>query len=260
MKFIQVTDLHMIPEGGTLYGLDPAERLVACVADINAHHADAAFVIVTGDLAHAGDRRAYERLEKLLAPLPMPCHLLIGNHDDRATFKSCFPEAATTADGFVQFAFETDAGVVIALDTNEPGHHFGVLCEARLDWLARAIARAGDRTIHLFMHHPPFAVGIQRMDRISLRDTDRFAAVVCGRPNIRHLFFGHLHRPMGGSWRGIPFTNLPGINHQVALNFVIEDVVPGSHEPPAYGVVFAQPDMTLVHMRNFLDQSATFNL
>lgn len=260
MKFIQITDLHMVPAGETLYGLDPAERLGACVADINAQHGDAAFAIVTGDLAHVGDAEAYARLRQLLSPLAMPCHLLIGNHDRRTTFRESFPDAAVDDEGFVQFTVETPAGVVIALDTNEPGHHHGVLCAARLRWLGEAIARAGDRAIHLFMHHPPFAVGIKRMDRIALQDSDAFAAVVCGRPNIRHLYFGHLHRPMGGSWRGIPFTNIPGINHQVALDFVLEDKVPGSHEPPVYGVVFATPDTTIVHMRQFLDRTATFNL
>jgi hypothetical protein len=53
---------------------------------------------------------------------------------------------------------------------------------------------------------------------------------------------------------------LPGTNHQVALDFVVEDEVPGSHEPPAYAVVFAYADSTLVHLRNFADRTATFNL
>ena len=91
-------------------------------------------------------------------------------------------------------------------------------------------------------------------------DSEPFAELVVGRTNIKHLFFGHLHRALSGSWRGIPFSNVPGTNHQVELNFTKAGLVPGSHEPPAYGVVFVKPDVTLVHLHNFLDQTATFNL
>jgi hypothetical protein len=86
------------------------------------------------------------------------------------------------------------------------------------------------------------------------------AEVLLEHGNVCHIFFGHLHRSLSGSWRGIPFSNLPGTNHQVALDFVVEDEVPGSHEPPAYAVIFAYADSTLVHLRNFTDRTATFNL
>lgn len=259
MKFVQITDLHMVADG-LLYGLDPAERLRACIADVNARHADADCVVITGDLAHNGDERAYGRLQEILTDLKMPVHLLIGNHDDRATFRKVYASAPVDPAGFVQHAFDTGGGRFICLDTNEKGVHHGVLDGARLKWLADELERAGDAPVYLFMHHPPLAVGIQRMDTISLRDSERFAQAVCGRPNVRHLFFGHLHRPISGVWKGLPFANLPGMNHQVALDFEIVDQVPGSHEPPAYAVVFATADSTIVHLHNFLDRTNTFNL
>ncbi|MBI3711223.1 MAG: phosphodiesterase [Proteobacteria bacterium] len=260
MKFIHVTDTHLVPPGRLLYGLDPRERLKACIADINRHHRDAALAIVTGDLAHWGEIDAYRALRDLLAELALPYHLLLGNHDHRGNFLQVFPSSPRDANGFVQFAFDTAAGRFICLDTNEPDVSWGVLCDKRLGWLKSELDRAGDRPVHLFMHHPPFPVGIKRMDAISLRDPDRMAEIVAGRRNIQHLYFGHLHRPIGGSWLGIPFTTMRATNHQVALDLVIEDVVPGSLEPPAYAVVFAQDGLTVVHFHDFLDTTATFNL
>ena len=35
MKFVQITDTHMVPPVLRLWGLDPRARLEACVADIN---------------------------------------------------------------------------------------------------------------------------------------------------------------------------------------------------------------------------------
>lgn len=261
MKFIQITDLHLVPPGELNYGLDPEKMLRACLDDIAARHADAEFVIATGDLTQAGNERAYRLLKEILDGWRMlPVHLLIGNHDDRATFRRVFPSAPVDPAGFVQFTLDTSAGRFICLDTNEKGDHWGLLSPERLEWLGRELARAGDAPVHLFMHHPPFNVGIRKMDTIALKNGQEFAALIAGHRNVRHIFFGHMHRPISGCWHGIPFSFLPAMNHQVALDFVIEDDVPGSHEPPAYAVVFVEPELTLVHLHNFLDRTATFNL
>jgi 3',5'-cyclic-AMP phosphodiesterase len=66
--------------------------------------------------------------------------------------------------------------------------------------------------------------------------------------------------PISGTWLCIPFSVLPGTCHHVALDFVIEGVLPGSHEPPAYAVIFLEGDTSIVHLRNFLDTTATFRL
>ena len=112
----------------------------------------------------------------------------------------------------------------------------------------------------IFMHHPPFKVRLKRMDDISLLEPKAFTDAIAGKTNIRHLFFGHLHRPVAGSWRGIPISTLRATSHQVALDFVIEGRIPGSHEPPAYGVCLLEEDQMVVHMHDFLDRTNTFLL
>lgn len=260
MKFIHITDTHLVEPGRLLYELDPSERLAQCIEDINRFHADAEFAIVTGDLAHAGQLPAYRALKAAFSKLRLKAHFLLGNHDSRKGFFEVFPESPRDANGFVQFTLDTSIGRFICLDTNEPDVPWGLLCDQRLAWLRAELDRAGDGPVYLFMHHPPFAVGIKRMDEISLQQPEKFAAVVAGRRNIRHLFFGHLHRPIGGSWKGIPYTTMRATSHQVALDFAMEGVVPGSHEPPAYAVVMADADLTVVHFHDFLDRTNTFVL
>ena len=60
MKLIQITDLHLVAPGETLFGLDPLARLTACLKDIEDHHGDADAVVVTGDLPHDSEIAAYE--------------------------------------------------------------------------------------------------------------------------------------------------------------------------------------------------------
>jgi len=69
-----------------------------------------------------------------------------------------------------------------------------------------------------------------------------------------------LHGPVSVTWMGIPFSVLPGTSHQLALALTIEGVVPGSHDPPAYAVILLGDRSTIVHLRNFLDTTATFRL
>jgi 3',5'-cyclic AMP phosphodiesterase CpdA len=264
--FLHLTDLHVTPAGAPLlYGLDPGERLAAAVADIASRHgpgsdAPAAFAVVTGDLTHHGEPEAYARLRGILAGLPCPAHLLLGNHDERDAFGAAFPEAPRDSAGFIQQAASTPAGTFIMLDTKIPGTHAGGLCHARLDWLAARLA-ADDAPVFLFLHHPPYRVGITAMDAIPLRDADALWEVLAPhRSRIRHIFHGHLHRPIAGSWRGIPASSLRGLSHQVGLDFAQRPTTPGSHEPPAYALVRATAEEVVVHSHDFLDATATFDL
>ncbi len=260
MKFIHITDTHLVPPGETLHGLDPRARLDACIADVNANHADAEFCVITGDLAHFGQIEAYDNFKEGLSQLHLPCHLLIGNHDNRQTFRKTFPDTACDENGFVQSVLDTPAGPFIFLDTvfetPEKGSHWGEFCDRRADWLKTRLKESEGRTVYLFMHHPPFEIALPSMDNIRLREAEAFNAVVGEFSSIRHVFLGHVHRPVSGNWRGIPFSMLPGTNHQVAFDFETFSPVPKSQEPPGYGVVFVSPESVIVHTHDFLDTSA----
>ena len=258
MKFIHITDTHLVEQGKVLYGLNPCDRLARCLDGVIQDHPDAALCVLTGDLAHVGHRDAYRQLALQLGRLPMPVLPILGNHDNRVNFLEYFPLIGTDANGFVQYESPVGNYRGLFLDTNEPGVSHGVLCGKRAQWLADRLAE-DERPVLLFMHHPAFALGIAAMDRIALLNTGPLQEALQGHePRIKHLFFGHLHRPIFGSWRGIPFSTLRGTNHQVALRLEDTAKVPGSHEPPQYGVVLLGEDSITVHLHDFLDISARF--
>ncbi|MCO6387089.1 phosphodiesterase [Aliihoeflea sp. 40Bstr573] len=257
MKIVQITDLHLAPPGQRVFGLDPWERLDACLTDVNRHHADADLVVFTGDLAHNGEEVAYSALKMRLQKLKTPYRLLIGNHDNRAMFRQVFPEAPVDEAGFVQSSFKTEAGIFIFLDTNEIGTHAGRLCSQRLAWLDEALAEHPEPAF-LFMHHPPLPLHLAPMDAIMLKDANAFDEILTRHGQVRHIFLGHVHRPISGNWRGIPFSCLRGTNHQVWLDFEVLDAIPCSLEPPAYAIAFIQPDQVVVHTHDFLDASPKY--
>ena len=263
MKLIHLTDTHFVPPGQTLYGGDPRANLAAAVADINQHHADADLVVITGDLTHWGEPEAFAHLAETLGPLIPPLQLLIGNHDDREAFRRDFPDQALDENGFVQSTLETPVGRFLFLDTNLIGTHAGWYCDKRRTWLAARLAEAAiaDRPVFLFMHHPPFKIGLEPLDRISLQEPEAFKAVVAPHAGrIRHLFFGHIHRPLCGSWLGIPVSSLRAMNHQCWLDFKAQGEIQGSFEPPAYAVVLIEDDQVIIHTHDYLDRSKKFSL
>ena len=66
MRFAQVSDIHLVPRGLELHGLDPAKRLKECIADINTLAESLDFCVITGDLCDQGDPESYKLLRKLL--------------------------------------------------------------------------------------------------------------------------------------------------------------------------------------------------
>ena len=254
MKLIQVSDLHFVPPGTRLFGIDPRERLAAAIADINEKHADAELCLFTGDLADHGAPAAYEALREALGALRPPYRLLIGNHDDRANFRRVFPDAPTDGDGFVQTVVRTGAGDLILLDTHEPETGAGSFCAARQAWLRARLAEADGRPAYVFMHHPPFDIGIPTLDKIRLIEPEGFAAALDG-GDVRHIFFGHVHRPVSGSWRGIPYSALRATVHQVPLDFAPRRTMPYSYEPPTYAVILIEDECTVVHLHDYLHDS-----
>jgi 3',5'-cyclic AMP phosphodiesterase CpdA len=253
VKFIHVSDLHLVPRGDRLWGLDPFERFDACLGDIASLHGDAAFVVISGDLTERGDVLAYRQLKARLAEFPIETHLMLGNHDDRAHFLSVFPEGPRDSAGFVQSVVMHDGATFLLLDTLKgPPSSAGRYCAERKSWLKAELAHAGNRPVYLFMHHPPFAIAHDLMDLIMLDEADEFLGLLHGHP-IRHIFFGHAHRPISGQYRGMSFSAPPSLVHQLPLvSGSVATVY--SDEPAMYAIVHANQDKLLVHMDAYLNR------
>jgi len=261
MKIVQLSDLHLTLPGAELFGSAPLARLELAIDRILENHADADFCLLTGDLADAGGDAAYASLAEALRRLPMPAHLLPGNHDSRAALRRHFLQLANNDGGFIQAALATPGGYFLLLDTVEPGAPWGSYCIQRREWLAQQLAAAGDRPLYVAMHHPPLALGIPSMDQFALRDAEAFWSIIAPhRTRIRHLFFGHLHRPIGGSWRGIPFSCASSPNHQVALDLTTlrGDDVPGCREPAGFAVILIDTDSVVVHHQQLFGGETAF--
>lgn len=247
-KLIQLTDMHLTPPGTTLHGVDMAARLAAVIAHIAFKHADADAVILTGDLVDDRSEASYRLLRAALDGLP-PCprHFCLGNHDGRDGFRRVFPEVAFDGNGFAQWAASLGGHLLIGLDTLVEGSDAGALGPERLGFLREALS-ASTAPVLLFLHHLPFRNGIRRFDATMLADGDAlWAALAPHRSRVRHMFMGHTHRLIAGSWRGLPFTVSPG----TCLPSLLDFTSPAAERllvEPSFTVILVEGDDLLVHV------------
>ena len=261
MKFIHLTDTHVVGNCLEIYGANPARRLALAVDSINIDHDDAEIVIITGDLTHWGEGAAYTSFLSEVTRLEMPFALMVGNHDDGAALNEAIPNLPRDENGFVQQVISTSVGPFILTDTKAKTGHQGAYCADRLAWLDRQFEAIEDPAL-LFMHHPPFDVGIASMDKIKMQDGDALLSVLeRHRKKVRQIFFGHLHRMVAGNWHGFPISIMRGLNHQVCLDLTGDaTIIRGDLAQPAYGVVLVDDFSVISHMHAYLECSPQFDL
>jgi 3',5'-cyclic-AMP phosphodiesterase len=246
MLLAQITDLHVTRR--TDYGLDTAAALERCVDQVAGLDPRPDLCLVTGDIVESGDASEYALAREILARLPTPYYVIPGNHDERGTFREAFSDHAyLPRDGeFLHYTLEEWPLRIIALDTVIPRQTEGTLCEARLQWLAKQLAREADRPTLIMMHHPPFRTGSRAIDEASFTNREALGEIIARHWNIEAMLCGHVHRAMQSRFFGTLASACPSPAHQVALDFRPEAELAFTHEPPGFQLHVWLPGQNLV--------------
>lgn len=249
MIIAQLSDFHARPHGRPAYGIvDTNAAIESAVDAVLALDPAPDCVLVTGDLADCGLAEEYAIVRAALRRLPMPVYVLPGNHDRREAFVEALGAdyAYLPKAGFLHYTVEDFPVRLIGLDTVIAGEDGGEICAEREAWLAERLREGQGRPTLIFMHHPPFAVGVDGMDVIPCRVSEHFAGLVADHPEIERVLCGHYHRPIQRRFAGTIGYVAPGTAHQVAL-----DLRPGTEnqfimEPPAFAVHAWRPETGIV--------------
>ena len=235
MLIAQITDSHVsVGPGDTA----SAAALAVAVDAIAALDPPPVAVLFTGDIAASGRADEYARVRELLAPLEMPVHPLMGNHDDRDALRAAFadhPGVASNGD-FVQYVARCGTVNVIVCDTHEPDWYGGRLGPERLAWIEAELDRAAGGPTMLAIHHPPILTGIHEFDaKIPLAPEDRRSlAELAAKPDL--IVAGHIHLPIRGALGATPVFVCPSVDLQAAFDLTPEAPVRLVPDPPGFGV------------------------
>jgi len=193
-------------------------------------------ILFTGDLTDFGRPDEYENLARIIDPLPMPCLLMAGNHDDPENMREGFPGHAylRQRSGKLDYVIDEFPVRIVALDSSVRGRSGGELDPAQLTWLDETLASAPGKPTIVALHHPPFWTGIGHMDKMPLANPADLEPVIARHPQVERVLAGHLHRPIVKRFGGTIASTSPSPSHQVALDLADDAASRFMMEPPGF--------------------------
>jgi Icc protein len=205
-----------------------------------------AFAVLGGDLASPDllDRTcvlspseyepSYRLLGEILSALPCPVRYTLGNHDDRVAFNRVLRPGAPTPDAPHYYAFTHEGYHFVALDSHVPGQAGGTLDALQLAWLQDDLRQHRDRPAIVFVHHHPWPVGIEWIDRMSLGNGDALIEALDVHPDVRWIVCGHVHLDQTVQRGRLTMLTTPSTCIQLSRISQTPRMLPG---PPAFRVV-----------------------
>lgn len=258
LKLIVMSDIHILPPEEIKFGLDTADRFRDAISDVRKYYDDADLCVYAGDIADKGQVEAYAQFDEIRQENPIEARVMMGNHDDRPTYLKHAKDPMVDNNGFVQGAVDIKGYRIIMLDSSEPGHVEGILCEKRLAWLATQLteAKAADLSVIIILHHNANKLHMP-VDTYSLTDPEMLVGVLKDSgAHIAQIIAGHCHITTAGSWHGFPIATISGNQHRVGTYFRNMTGQQPCYEGPAqFAVLFADENGVTLHFHNYLDRN-----
>jgi 3',5'-cyclic-AMP phosphodiesterase len=185
-----LSDPHIAADPATLgRGINMSDHLTQACREILAMEHAPRGVIIHGDCAFSTGRRGdYVQMLKLLDPLReagLPLHLALGNHDNLERFvEAVAPQASVVPAKYVSLVQSLQVNFFILDSLNGyPPSNPGLLGEAQLQWLGKALDEHADKPAIIVVHHNP-----PKMD-----DYPRLLELMDARHHVKAMFYGHRH-------------------------------------------------------------------
>jgi 3',5'-cyclic-AMP phosphodiesterase len=206
---LHISDTHLIGGAGPLYGMVNADCLLGeLLEQLKQSGLRPDAIIFTGDLTDKGEPEAYRKLrdavEPFAAELGGELIWVVGNHDNRAELRRLLLDEAPSMAPLDRVRM-IDGLRIITLDTSVPGHHYGEISDAQLDWLAEELATPAPDGTLLALHHPPIPSVLDLAVTVELRDQAPLGRVLKG-TDVRAILAGHLHYSTNATFVGIPVS------------------------------------------------------
>ncbi|WP_431955392.1 metallophosphoesterase [Nocardia lijiangensis] len=242
ITIVQLTDIHLRPEGELVHGTVDTfaalrrtlDRLVAAGRRVDA-------LVLSGDLADNGAPEAYRRLRAAVTPaadaLDAEIVYAMGNHDERVAFAARLLDRTADPDTPLDHVVDVRGLRIIALDSTIPGRHHGRLTETQLDGLAAELRTPAPRGTLLVVHHPPIPSPVAGPDLLRLHRPDLLAEALTG-SDVRMIVCGHNHSTAAGALAGIPVWIGP------ALSYRVDPFAPAGRHRGFAGSGFSRIDVT----------------
>lgn len=222
-RIIQVTDPHI---GATpdyrLAGVDTRRTFGEVMEKVRTENAD--ILLMTGDNAADYSEGAYEHFFSVMSSFEQPYYWVPGNHDKIS--------AAESVPGGKPFrrSVELDHWQLVFLDSVIPRSPNGQLGTEELQALEKCLQESTSANIAIFLHHHPVDINCAWLDQQRVNDSDQFFAILDKFPQVRAVFWGHIHQEFNSKHRDILLHSCPSTCIQFLPNsddFALDTEYPG---------------------------------
>ena len=241
MRIVQLTDLHLPPAGTTTnLQVDTQRNFLDLLPQAVALKPD--LLVLSGDLCYdVADTATYHWVGEQMDALNIPYAVIAGNHDDSSLLGMAFD--LTVHQKEVYFEHPIGQQPVFFLDTA-----VATISDVQLAWLEEQMATL-EGPMLLFMHHPPFPMGMPFMDQTwPFRRSEDLMAVLTRYPAPVYIFCGHYHTERVAHFANVSVHITPSLYFQLDTDSA-EPVV--EHTRIALRVIDFQDDRLFTAVRYF---------
>ncbi|MGB2923749.1 MAG: metallophosphoesterase [Limnothrix sp.] len=219
VRIAQITDTHLLadPEAEmrevkTWYSL---QKVLATVQAFKPE-----IIILTGDLAHEGEKEAYQHLKKLIDQTKISTYWLPGNHDDYELMKTELSSKFLSAKKLIHHKNWCFILLNSCLENAKYGE--GTFAQTELDWLEEKLAENISMPTAIACHHHPISTDIDWLEQMSILNSSDFHKIIDKYPQVKTVFFGHIHHEIKVIQNAVQFLGTPAtctqvtpVNHEI---------------------------------------------
>lgn len=199
MLIAQITDIHAAPDNDHLLRFGQVLSWLKQVGpDV---------MVLSGDLTDDGWDEGYLQIAAKLEEQVYPTLLLPGNSDNRNSLRQTWGSDRWLPDSpaeLLHFSYNAGGICLAGVDSTVSEQSYGSL-SGRMEGLEKQLSEADSIPVMLFLHHHIFPSGIPTLDETMCRGLSEFEQLIRRYPDkLLAVSSGHVHRPVAGTFAGIP--------------------------------------------------------
>ncbi|NJN72072.1 MAG: phosphodiesterase [Limnothrix sp. RL_2_0] len=238
----QITDTHILADQeAEMREVKTWHSLEKVLAEVKKHQPAA--LIFTGDIAHEGEKEAYLNFLELANATQISSCWLPGNHDNLEVMSKQLSSEFVSA----KKVLKVGKWQILLLNScfSDAKYGEGIISQEQLDWLNHQLAE-NEKKDSLFtaiaLHHHPVSTGIDWLEQMSVLNASDFHEIINQYPQVKTVFFGHIHHEINVIHNNIQFLGTPATCTQVK---------PAKHEITAAEIqAWQQPGFRLLELQD----------